>query len=52
MQTPNKGEAVLFASPRNAVAFLTPVSVFWEKGDFAGKLCLPLRQGDKVALPP
>ena len=51
MQTPNKGEAVLFASPRNAVAFLTPAPFLGVKGDFAGKLCLPLWQGDKVALP-
>ena len=46
MQTPNKGEAVLFASPRNAVAFLTPVSVFLKKG------ISPLASGDKGGAAP
>ena len=31
----SQGEAFLVASPRNAVAFLTPCSVFLYKGDFA-----------------
>ena len=48
----SQGEAFLVASPRNAVTFLTPCSVFFVyKGDFAGKPCLPLRKGDKGRRP-
>ena len=44
-----KGEAVLYASPRNAFAFLTPCSVFLYKGDFA--VC-GQRQGGFTPLTP